>query len=99
MTDILVNSQKLRCLCDTGAEVNLLPLRFANRHGLLLNNLDGVKQVSMDQTPVNCPGVTFTSVIIGTSRVSTKFYVVQDVDYGILSFPLLIESVANYGHS
>ena len=24
MTDILVNNQKLRCLCDTGAEVNLL---------------------------------------------------------------------------
>ena len=89
MTDILVNNKKLRCLCDTGAEVNLLPLRFANRHGLLLNNLDGVKPVSVDQTPVNCSGVTFTSVKIGTSRVSTKFYVVEGIDYGILSFPLL----------
>ena len=89
MTDILVNNKKLRCLCDTGAEVNLLPLRFANRHGLLLNNLDGVKPVSVDQMPVNCSGVTFTSVKIGTSRVSTKFYVVEGIDYGILSFPLL----------
>ena len=89
MTDILVNNKKLRCLCDTGAEVNLLPLRFANRHGLLLNNLDGVKPVCVDQTPVNCSGVTFTSVKIGTSRVSTKFYFVEDIDHGILSLPLL----------
>ena len=89
MTDILVNNQKLRCLCDTGAEVNLLPLRFVNRHRLLLKNLDGVKPVSMDQMPVNCSGVTFTSLIIGTSRVSKTFYVVEDIDYGILSFPLL----------
>ena len=89
MTDILVNNKKLRCLCDTGAGVNLLTFRFANRHGLLLNNLDRVKPVSVDQTPVNCSGVTFTSVKIGTSRVSTKFYVVEGIDYGILSFPLL----------
>ena len=90
MTDILVNNQKLRCLCDTRAEVNLLPLRFANRHGLL-KNLDGVKPVSVDQTPVNCSGVTSTSIKIGTSGLSmkAKFYVVEGIDYGILSFPLL----------
>ena len=45
MTDILVSNQKLRCLCDTGAEVNLLPLRFANRHGLLLKIWTGLSQL------------------------------------------------------
>ena len=57
----------------------------------MLKNLDGVKLVSVDQTPVNCSGVTSTSIKIGTSglRMKAKFYVGEGIDYGILSFPLL----------
>ena len=91
MTDILINNKKLTCLCDTGAEVNLLPAEFAERHCFSVKCADGIQPVSVDQTPVRCSGVTFASLKVGptTYANNTKFYAVHGIEYGILGLPLL----------
>lgn len=50
MTDIFINNKKFKCLCDTGAEVNLIPAELAEKHCLSLSPVNGVQPVSVDQT-------------------------------------------------
>ena len=93
MADILINDQKMRCLFDTGAEINLLPTEFAKKLCLALKSTAGVQPVSVDQTPVRCEGVAEVRVRVGQNKQlqEVKFYVVHGIEYGIISFPLLTQ--------
>ena len=52
MADILINGTKLKCLCDTGAEINPLAAEFAEKHCLSLKPVYGVQLARVDLTPV-----------------------------------------------
>ena len=65
MVDILINKTKIKCLCDSGAEINLLPADFAEKkkHCLSLKPVNGVQPVSVDQAPVRCADVTVLRIV------------------------------------
>ena len=68
MADILINKTKIKSLCDTGAEINLLPADFAEKHCLSLKLVNGVQPVSVDQTPVRCAGSQSVHIQVGSVK-------------------------------
>ena len=54
-----------------------------------IETFDGVRPVSVDQSPVRCAGTTSVSMRVGqTTCDNVVFYAVHGIEYGILSLPL-----------
>ena len=71
--------------------MNLLPDEFAEKHCLSLKPVNDVQPVIVDQTLVQCTGVTDVHIQVGPHQQfsNVNFYAVHGIEYGILSFPLL----------
>ena len=84
MVDITLDNKPITCLCDTGAEINLIPASFARKHGMRIEQLPSTRPVMVDGTGVQCVGLTTATITIGEQVTSATFYVVEGVQIGIL---------------
>ena len=89
MVDILLDDKPLSCLCDTGAEINLLPAKFAKKHAMKIRRQPNRRPVMVDGTGVQCRGTTTATIAIGQQVTPATFYIVEGVEIGILGLDAL----------
>lgn len=89
MVDILLDNKPISCLCDTGAEINLLPAQFVKKHAMKMEGQPTRRPVMVDGTGVQCRGLTTATITIGKQVMPTTFYVVDGVEIGILGLDAL----------
>ena len=86
MVDIYLDNKPITCLCDTGAEINLIPASFAKKHALRIEKQPSTRAVMVDGTGVQCMGLTTATITIGRRVTSATFYIVEGVHIGILGW-------------
>jgi hypothetical protein len=78
-------------ICDSGAEVSVIPIELVQKHGLQVHPTG--KRVEMaNGTDANCQGVVELLVKVGPNMCRLKFLVVGGVKIGILNLELQSES-------
>lgn len=95
MVNTLINNRKLNLLCDTGAQINLLPHDFAVKYCGPITVYVGQKPVSVDGSEVKCTGVVSAKITVGNRVITSLFYVMKSLEYGILGMALLKQLGAN----
>ena len=95
MVNALINNRKLNCLCDTGAQINVLPHAFAMKHCGRITGYVGQKRVSVDGSEVKCSGVVSAQLTVGDKVITSLFYVMKSLEYGILGMAVLKQLGAN----
>ena len=86
MVDILFDDKPLFCLSDIGAEINLLPAKFAKKN---VQRQPNRRPVMVDGTGVQCRGMTTATIAIGQQVTPATFYIVEGVEIGILGLDAL----------
>ena len=89
--------KKVQCMCETGAEVTLLPTGLAERQSLSLKPVTVLQPVSVDQAPVRFAvavrfaGATDVHMDSAKQLHCVSFCAVNGIEYGILGLSLLIQ--------
>ena len=95
MVNALINNRNLKLLCDTGAQINLIPHEFALKHCGRITTYMEQKPVSVDGSEVKCTGVVHAELKVGDKIITTLFYVMKSLEYGILGMAALKQLGAN----
>ena len=96
MVNALINNRKLNCLCDTGAQINVLhlPHAFAMKHCGRITAYVGQKPASVS-SEVKCTGVVLAQLTVGDKVITSLFYVIKSLEYGIRGMAVLKQLGAN----
>lgn len=89
MVDIFLDNKPITCLCDTGAEINLIPAPFVRKHAMRIEEQPTTRPVMVDGTGVKCIGLTTATITIGKQVIPATFYIVEGVEIGILGLDAL----------
>ena len=79
MVDILLADKPLSCLCNTGAEINLLPAKFVKKHATKVQRQPNRHPVMVDGMGVQCRSMTTATIAIGQQVTPATFYIVEGV--------------------
>ena len=81
--------QECSFLADTGADISLPPYSVVEANHLSVLRHMVRQPVMVDGTALQCEGVTDATVTLGPRKVSSWFYVVRGLKYGILGTDVL----------
>lgn len=84
-----MEGQETAFLVDTGTDVSLLPADVVQNGGFCMQRHVAQQPIMVDGSAIQCDGLVTVPVTVGRCRIYGKFFVVQDIPYGIFGTDIL----------
>jgi hypothetical protein len=84
-----IEGQETAFLVDTGADVSLLPADVVQKGGLCMQSHVAQQPIMVDGSAIQCDGLVTVTVTVGRCQIYGKFFVVEDIPYGIFGTDIL----------